>query len=266
MPAYLVQAVKGHTRINGTDAMVVFAADAADARGIANGYYSNDPAGSFDGATVTEIVAGTDLSGLELAIKILDSTTPVSIVAPSTGLSVFSGEITAAGTGYSVSDILTLAGGTFTRAATFRVNTVSTGGVTGIELVDPGEYSVLPSGASAVTGGDGNDDCTITPTGGSDRIENCAAAAVGLLNADLQIDGAAIDFGDAGGPLLTIALGSGGDDLGDKAVTVEARVAGGVIGAFVSTITDEGVATDDLSVLLPVVSSYPAVAAPVKLS
>lgn len=51
----------------------------------------------------------------------------------------------AGGSGYANSEIITLAGGTFTTAAKVRVIGQSGGVITGVEVVDPGIYSVLPS-------------------------------------------------------------------------------------------------------------------------
>lgn len=56
-----------------------------------------------------------------------------------------------AGTGYVVGDILTLAGGTFTRAAKLRITTASGG----VIVEDGGDYSVVPTGTLTTTGGSG---------------------------------------------------------------------------------------------------------------
>ena len=59
------------------------------------------------------------------------------------------------GTGYTVSDTLTVSGGTFTTAATLTVTSVNAGVIDGIALAAGGDYSVEPLDAVAVTGGTG---------------------------------------------------------------------------------------------------------------
>ena len=63
--------------------------------------------------------------------------------------------IASGGTGYTVGDVLTFSGGTFTTAATVTVSTVSTGVITAITISNNGAYSVLPSNPISVTGGTG---------------------------------------------------------------------------------------------------------------
>lgn len=82
-----------------------------------------------------------------------------------------------------------------------------------------------------------------------DTIDELAALMVTALNATSIISGAAYTPNT-----LTIAEGSGTDDLGDKKVEVEMVPpnSGGVpIPGLVGTITDEGSATDDLTVVFP---------------
>lgn len=83
-----------------------------------------------------------------------------------------SATINAAGTGYSVDDVLTLSGGEVNVAATFRVTSVGgSGEVTGIELVEQGSYHVTPSDPVSTTGGGGSG-CTLDVTfGGSGDSE-----------------------------------------------------------------------------------------------
>lgn len=72
---------------------------------------------------------------------------------------VLSGTIAAAGTGYSVNDVLTVSGGTYTAQATFNVDTVGgSGEVTAVTLIAEGEYTVQPSNPVATT---------VAPAGGS---------------------------------------------------------------------------------------------------
>jgi len=58
------------------------------------------------------------------------------------------------GSGYTVSDVLTVIGGTGT-AATLTVTSVSGGQITGVSITDPGVYSVNPTNPVSVTGGTG---------------------------------------------------------------------------------------------------------------
>ena len=59
--------------------------------------------------------------------------------------------INAAGTLYNVNDLITVVGGSFVRAAVVQVATIGGGGaVTGINLVDSGDYTIAPSPLTAV--------------------------------------------------------------------------------------------------------------------
>lgn len=61
------------------------------------------------------------------------------------------------GTGYAVNDILTVAGGTSTHAATLRVTSVAAGVIDGIKVEQAGAYTADPTlAANAVTGGTGS--------------------------------------------------------------------------------------------------------------
>ena len=64
--------------------------------------------------------------------------------------------ITNGGTGYSVSDVLTVVGGTFTTAAQYTVSSVSSGVITGLTATNQGNYTVLPTNPVSVTGGTGS--------------------------------------------------------------------------------------------------------------
>lgn len=63
--------------------------------------------------------------------------------------------INAGGTGYAVNDNLTLSGGTGT-SALLRVESVSAGVITGIILIDAGDYTAAPSSPAGHTGGSGS--------------------------------------------------------------------------------------------------------------
>jgi hypothetical protein len=71
--------------------------------------------------------------------------------------------VTTGGTGYAADDVLTVSGGTGV-AARVTVLTVAAGVVQTVQLLDAGLYSVEPTSPVAVTGGTGNDDCTLTLT------------------------------------------------------------------------------------------------------
>lgn len=67
-------------------------------------------------------------------------------------LTVTGVSVTAVGTGYAQGDILTATGGTSTSTATFLVQQVNGGQVVGVSILNPGIYSVAPTG---VSGGNG---------------------------------------------------------------------------------------------------------------
>jgi hypothetical protein len=64
--------------------------------------------------------------------------------------------IVGGGTGYTVGDVLTVTGGTFSTQTTMTVTTVSAGVITGLNYTIYGVYSVLPSNPVSVTGGTGS--------------------------------------------------------------------------------------------------------------
>lgn len=74
--------------------------------------------------------------------------------------------VASGGTGYAVNDILTLVGGTFTEAGTFKVTTIDASGViTGVTFVGAGTYTVAASSPVSTTGGTGTG-ATLTVTFG----------------------------------------------------------------------------------------------------
>ena len=88
--------------------------------------------------------------------------------------------IVSGGTGYTVNDVLTVSGGTFTAAATFTVSSVSGGVVTGITATAGGTYSVIPTGTLSVTGGTGSG-FTFTINGWAVRSLNITNAGSGYV-------------------------------------------------------------------------------------
>lgn len=67
------------------------------------------------------------------------------------------------GTGYTVGDDITVAGGTSTVQAVFNVDSVSGGVVTAVSLVTAGNYTALPANPAATSGGTGTG-CTLNVT------------------------------------------------------------------------------------------------------
>ena len=64
--------------------------------------------------------------------------------------------IESGGSAYTVNDVLTVQGGTFTTAAQLTVTSIDGGGaVTGVSITNPGSYSVNPTNPVSVTGGTG---------------------------------------------------------------------------------------------------------------
>ena len=68
---------------------------------------------------------------------------------------ITAGTVSAGGSGYSVGDVLTLAGGTG-RAATFEILTISTGAAATIKLLDAGDYTTAPASPASVTSSPGS--------------------------------------------------------------------------------------------------------------
>lgn len=75
--------------------------------------------------------------------------------------------VAAGGSSYSVGDILTLTGGTFTRAAQAVVSAASSGVVTAVQLLDPGQYTAFPASPASTT---------VSPTGGTGCTLNFSVA------------------------------------------------------------------------------------------
>jgi hypothetical protein len=70
--------------------------------------------------------------------------------------SVATATITNGGTGYTVGNVLTFVGGTFTVASQITVTSVSSGVITGISTTIGGIYTVPPTNPISVTGGSGS--------------------------------------------------------------------------------------------------------------
>lgn len=122
-----------------------------------------------DGMTYAEpIQVSFSLTGLETdtEVRIYNSLTNREITGTEGTESILAGAVVQnGGTGYTVNDVLTLQGGTFTTAAQVTVTSVDGGVITGISISNPGSgYSVNPSNPVSVTGGTGNDDAKILTT------------------------------------------------------------------------------------------------------
>lgn len=106
------------------------------------GNYPETPANP---ASTTSSGAGTGCTLTVIyQVVLLDSDQDVSTAA-----------IVSGGTGYTVADILTVTGGTFTTAAQLRVLTISAGVITTVAVHTKGEYSINPTNPVSVTGGTG---------------------------------------------------------------------------------------------------------------
>lgn len=81
-----------------------------------------------------------------------------------------SAAVAAGGTGYTVGDILTIDGGTFSRPATVRVATAPAGVVGTVTVEDWGDYTTAPGNPASTTGGTGSG-CTLNLTFGSGERE-----------------------------------------------------------------------------------------------
>lgn len=102
------------------------------------------------------------LTGIETdsEIRILNDDNVVDFNNELTGTesqlgSVQTASIVSGGTGYSVSDVLTVSGGTGT-AATLTVDSVNSGVITGVSVTTGGSYSDNPTNPASVTGGGGS--------------------------------------------------------------------------------------------------------------
>ncbi len=107
-------------------------------------------------AEVISITGGSVTHAPELEVTSVEGGDTLATVA----------SIVAGGTGYAVGDTLYIDGGTYTQRGILEVTTESSGVVTGLQINDPGVYSVQPAGTLTTTKitGSGNDDLTVTVT------------------------------------------------------------------------------------------------------
>lgn len=276
MPAYLVE-LPENKRVNNRNALSVFAVDETDARTAAKMQFPEDPDALWDVvATVTEVIAGVELadagtdwtawcrvsgaagqtSGFDPFIVEVDGRDKDLYanknVSGDNRRHIGSVAVNDGGTGYVIDDILTANGGVFTRAATFRVTTVSTGVITGIELVDPGEYTELPSlTANAVSGGTGTAATVDFTQADQESYEALMAQMVTGLLGSPDIAGAEVDLSEGGAGVRQLTVASIADNIGDANVEFEVRQNGTAFDPLVGTITSGGVAGAALTVAIP---------------
>lgn len=145
--------------------------------------------------------------------------------------------VVAGGSGYSVNDLITLDGGTFSRAAVLRVLTLSTDAVATVSIEDAGVYSVTPSDPVAQD--------TVAPPGGSAATFNLTFALTRIspfrvvaaiipctgeirvwVNDDLKIAEQAVSLSfDVGTPgNSSWAEGPGGGGIGVVSGSIQDRV------------------------------------------
>lgn len=272
MPAFLVELPPsgGKTLIGAADSLIVFALNAADARAMAANAFDGDSNALWLSAqtTVTEVIAGTTLpADFELEIRITKNGAN-GILAPTVFISRGgSGNVAiasvaigaAAGATYVDNEIVTLVGGTFTRAATVRCE--GTGAVTAVDLVDPGEYTILPTLDEVVTltGGPGDDNLTIDAVAAeANSYEVLLGQMITILNAHAEIAGAGVDMSEllSGTRLFTMTDGGGGDDLGDSTALIRIGAPHtGNLPSLIGAITHEGAANAVLSFALPAIGA-----------
>jgi len=127
--------------------------------------------------------------------------------------------VTNGGTGYSVNDVLTISGGTFSVAGQLTVTAVSGGVITAATISAYGTYTALPSNPVSVTGGTGTS-ATFTVTWGV-RSLNITTAGSGYVEQ----------------PTVTISGGGGGSGAAAYA-TVGSGTVVKSIGSTMSFVTD----------------------------
>ena len=155
-----------------------------------------------------------------------------------TGRHVATAAVNAAGTGYTVGDVLTVVGGTSTHVATLEVVTITGGGGTGpvgtVRITNAGAYTSdpTPTTANGVTGGTGSSctiDITVANTGWTEVMESRRA-----LSAVVSAAGNGYNVGDEievqGG------IGQGVSTNVEKAVFTVSTLTGGA-GTGVATVT-----------------------------
>lgn len=131
-------------------------------------------------------------------------------VVPASGSAAFTatigvlvGQITGAGTGYAVNDVITVSGGVFNTACTLTVSAVSgTGAITGLNLTSTGDYTTYAASPAATTGGHGTG-ATVTLNFGITKVVVTTPSSGYAVPPTLNISG-----GGGSGASLTAVLSS----------------------------------------------------------
>jgi hypothetical protein len=165
---------------------------------------------------------------------------------PGSGINAVT-SIAAAGSGYTVNDVLTVSGGTLnSSAAQLKVLTVNGGGgITSVSVQSTGNYATTPANAVAVTGGTGTGatfNLTWATTSGylgSDGVWRAVALAARTIQAQhIDISNATIDWANilTNGSTLSpirhlndlnsrVSLLEGGSSTVTPTVTTDAKIA-----------------------------------------
>lgn len=112
-----------------------------------------------NGSTVTAITGTAIGSGYTTIPAVVISTPTTAGGVQATATAAMLQNVTAlngGGTGYTVNDVLTFVGGTFSSAITVTVTAVSSGVITSFSVGNSGVYTVLPTNPISVTGGTGS--------------------------------------------------------------------------------------------------------------
>ncbi len=265
MATYLVELpdVPAIGTVAGEKKWLVVADSTTDARAAVRARYDGDPLNALiadSATTVTAVAADTELDedfSLEVYLR---TTTPKTFVVDADEMDghsfIASAVIVNDGTmAYAANDEVTINGGTNTRPAKFKISTVDgMGNVTAVELIEPGDYTVLPTLAGAATtatvGTGAGLTLTLTAVTGITWAA-MLARLVSLLNADADIAGAAVNLKAAGtgNRLLTIAAIA--DGIGDKTFDIAFKKNGVAFTTWLSTQTEGGIAGAVLTVALP---------------
>lgn len=276
MPAFLVQypARTGFPLPEGANTFAVFATDAANARAMAAGHFGGDADALMQSAdmTVTEIViAGSaEDAGYNMRVRVIDAADGdgnfflETKAGESLAIDGFAIDNQGAAT-YVLDDILTVIGGTFKRAATFRVTSLDTGTVDGVELVDPGDYSVMPSlVANAVSGGGGSGVLLDLVPALAGSWAQVAAKMVTEINLLTGHDDAVIDLSENESGTRLFTVSSISDGFGDGTLTFEMVKNGVALPQLVSTLVDGGIAGAVLTAAIPAIPLAAARVTPLK--
>jgi hypothetical protein len=111
-----------------------------------------------NGGTVTALTRTATGSGYTTipSVAIAAPTTAGGVQATANALMFLAGSsLASGGTGYTVGDVLTAVGGTFSSVITLTVSTVSSGVITAASVTTSGNYSALPANPVSFTGGTG---------------------------------------------------------------------------------------------------------------